>query len=432
MKAILICPEHRPSGGAFHRMKPLPLMPILGRSLLDHTLTSLKRDGIQEVLVLAADRPEMIRAAVGRGQAWGMKVDVLATPTELATDMAELQHASLTAGQPRPRVVVLDEMPTMPGRTLWATTYATFEALRLAMKDEKLAAHLTMHEVSPGVWISTKARISAEAEITGPVWIGPYATVLSGAMIGPNTIVETGAYIDSHAMIDESWIGPGTYVGVSAAIRKSCAWGDGLLNWSDGSFLEVRDRYLLNDLTARKAQAFGVSPVERFMALMLMLITLPRALMIMLRSRCVDHAVFSEKRVVLPPPNRVDAFSRTHELLRFSDEVGLFQRWPELWCVVRGELALVGNRPLALEEITALRGPFGKLWLDSPAGVFSLADAEGANADSISDSLAHAAFFTARRTRALRLRVLGQCLCRFLLPTPAATSAIESSHEITL
>ena len=48
MKAILICPEHRTAGGIFHRMQPLALMPVMGRSLLDHALTSLKKQGVQK------------------------------------------------------------------------------------------------------------------------------------------------------------------------------------------------------------------------------------------------------------------------------------------------------------------------------------------------------------------------------------------------
>jgi len=414
MKAILICPEHRPTGGAFHRMKPLALMPVLGRSLLDHALNRLKKDGWQEVLVLASDRPEMIREATGKGQVWGLNVEVIATSHELSTELAEERYAHHMNGDGKTWVRVLDSLEVLPGRTFWQTNFATFKSLKDALQEPKLAAQMTMQEVFPDVWISTKARVSHLAEITGPVWVGPHAFIGAGAKIGPNSMIESGAFIDGGAIVEESWIGPATYVGATANIECSCAWGNGLLNWNDGSFLEVRDSFLLNDLTQRSASQKRASMFERALALLLMLATSPLALICLLRSCLSGEEALAERRVLLPPPQRVDAYARTYALLRLQGTTGLLQRWPELWRVVRGDMALVGNRPLSPEETTALRGPMAHLWMESPAGVFSLADALGADGDSIRESLAHSAYFTARRSLSLRLRILIKCLLPFL------------------
>jgi hypothetical protein len=410
MKAIIICPEHRATGGVFHRMKPLALMPIMGRALLDHAFAQLKKEGFTEVLVLASDRPEMIREATGNGGAWGLKVEVIATRHEVAADIAELHHGQREPGAPRPRVMVLEEMVSLPGKTLWQTNYATFDTLRAALQMPELTGQLTMQEASPGVWISTKARISRDAEITGPVWIGPHASIRAGAKVGPHTIVESGAFIDGGAVIEESWIGPATYVGATATIKGSFAWGDGLLNWSGGSFVEVRDSFLLNDLTRRTASQKRASLLGRLAALLLMLITAPFAIIAMLSQRLKNKPAMSGRRVILPPSHRIHSFSRTHHLLQLNGVDGLLRRWPELWRVIRGDMALVGNRPLSLEEASALRGPMAQLWLESPAGVLSLADAEGADPERMSECLAHAAYFTARRTTWLKVRILFRCL----------------------
>ena len=62
MKAILICPADRSSAAFLARTCPLALVPIFGRSLLDLWLTDLANSGAHKVLILAADRPEKVRA----------------------------------------------------------------------------------------------------------------------------------------------------------------------------------------------------------------------------------------------------------------------------------------------------------------------------------------------------------------------------------
>lgn len=420
MKAILICPEHRLTGGVFQRIKPLALMPVLGRTLLDHSLAQLKIKGYTDILILASDRPELIRESVGSGRAWGLAIEVMATPIELAPDEAEAQFSHRNANEARPLVLVLDRLPELSEAPLWRTNHATFELFLTALHSTGISPLMTMRQIGSDVWISSKARISSTAVITGPAWIGPYVSVSPGVNIGPNTIIESGAFIDRSAKVENAWVGPATYVGACTAVTESCVWGNGLLNLKDGAFLEVTDEFLLKDLARQSTSQKRVSLMERLVALLLMVLTCPMAGFAMLRSRLRDQSVFSDKRVILPPPNRVDAFSRTHLLLHLNGTQGLLGRWPELWRVFQGDLALVGNRPLSAEEVTALRGPVGQLWLESPAGVFSLADAEGVDGGSIPCSLAHAAYFTSKRSLALRCRILMRCVRSFLFSSPSS------------
>lgn len=415
MKAILICPEHRPAGGLFQRMKPLALMPVAGRSLLDRTLAELKNEGVEEVVVLASDRPERVRKAVGQGKAWGLKVEVRGVCSELSPEAAECEHGERKAGEPRPLVRVLDRVPEMRGRTLWVEDASTMQALLNVALQTKGKGQLTMSEQSPGVWISSKAAVSREAQITGPAWIGPYASVREGAQVGPDVVIESGAFIDSHAQVANAWVGPDTYVGKELTVRDAMAWGQGLLSLKWNSFLEVRDAFLLTDLAGHSHKTSGAPMWERLLALLLLVITLPKAMGLWLRSAFKGQGCFDESRVVLGPMSRVNAFSRTWTLFQWRGAHGLFQRWPELWDVICGRLALVGNRPLTLEQCTALRGTLGALWMQHASGVFSLADSAGELPEvSGSSARAHAAYFSAHRSLRLRLRILTQCLPLFI------------------
>ena len=416
MKAILICPEHRPAGGFFQRMRPLALMPVAGRTLLDLALTELKREGVEEVVVLASDRPEMVRKAAGQGRAWGLRVEVRAVAEEPGLEAAELEHGRRKAGERRPLVRVLDRVPGQVEGALWTGTEATFETLFEAARDAGLAAQVTMREQAPGVWISTKAQVSPWARITGPAWVGPHASVRAGAEIGPGAVVEGGAFIDSQARVEQAWVGPDTYVGKGLILRDAAAWGQGLLGVRSRVFQEVRDGFWLTDLASHQGGRSRASAWERLLALVLLVVTLPRALPLLVRGLLGGGGCLEERRVVSGPLVRVDAFARTQTLRELRGARGLFGRWPELWEVVCGRLALVGNRPLTPEECTALRGALGEQWLKHASGVFSLSDAHGEMPlAGGAKASAHAAYFSAHRGLREQLRILRRCLPDFVL-----------------
>ena len=75
MKALIICPADRKLVAALARRRPLALTPFLGQPLLARVLTFLASAGAKEILVLAADRPDRLRKFVGRGEAWGVKIE---------------------------------------------------------------------------------------------------------------------------------------------------------------------------------------------------------------------------------------------------------------------------------------------------------------------------------------------------------------------
>jgi dTDP-glucose pyrophosphorylase len=111
MNVILICPEHRPDAGIYQRMRPLALMPVLGRTLLDHAFAHLADRGATEVLVLTSDRPEQIRSAVKAGAVWGLKINVMPTSSEPSKEDALQFYGADFSVAGVPSVIVLDAIP---------------------------------------------------------------------------------------------------------------------------------------------------------------------------------------------------------------------------------------------------------------------------------------------------------------------------------
>jgi len=248
-RALVICPGERPAVAALARRTPLVLTPFLGKTILDEVLAGLASRGATAVTVLASDRPEHIREAVGQGQAWGMRVEVAATPAELTS--AEAMAAwggAVSGGRPAAReVVVADHWPALPGLCLWESYTGWLDVLIAAMRPVA-AARVGMRETAPGVFTGLRARIADSARLIAPCWIGANVFLGANVVAGPGTVIEDDAYVEEAAEIRCSVVGPRTYLGAMTELGESFAWGRHLLNLQAGSLVEITDRFLLHDL----------------------------------------------------------------------------------------------------------------------------------------------------------------------------------------
>lgn len=420
MNAVLILPDQRDAAGFARRIKPLALLPFMGRELLDLWLEKLASEGVKHVTLLAADRPEEIRRAMGNGGRWGIKFQLIPVPREPSEDEAR----ALFGVDEDTRVLKLETLPSMPTQPLWESTEGLYDVMRRLFRHAETGTSLTMRRMASDVFVSTRARISSTAVIEGPAWIGPQVIVGENAHILPGSIIEKAAYIDRDATVRGSWVGPKTYVGAMTEISHSFAWGDGLENWRLASFIEITDDFLLASLRHQRFGSARAGWFTRLSALLLMLATAPLALLCMAWCKLSKGgSVLMRTQVILPPPSRQGRHTLSTGTHALNGIRGLFGRWPELWLVWRGKMHLVGNRPLTPVQAERLGDEFEQLWLASPAGVFALADAMDDGLHEPEAALTHAAWFSVQRGFRLNLQILLKCLPRFL--------TLRSGHSIT-
>ena len=409
MKAILICPDRRAEVAFLARKTPLALVPVLGPSLLSQWLTALAESGAKEIVVLASDRPDQIRAAVGRGEFWGLKIEVRAEPQEISatearrrfkTDRADWLAAPLD-------VVLADHLPALPQISLFASPAGFFNALQawqLAAGKRRVGAR----EIAPGIWVGLRCKIDSTATLLAPCWIGENVWVRDRATVGPQVYIEDAALVDHDAEVSASWVGPRTYVGALTQVRNSLVWADGLLDHASGSFAEITDAFLLGDLRGEHGFARSSSWPGRLAALMAIILTSPVLLVALLKNRRGDD-LFLKKRAVIPTAVTRTASLREMNYHELNGVAGWWRRWPQLWSIVRGDFTWVGNRPLTRAQATELETEFEQLWLFAPVGLISLADTlEGAKSDDA--ERAHASFYAVQSAGRLDRKILRQFL----------------------
>ncbi len=417
-KAVVICPDRRGGVAALARRTSLALVPVLGPSVLSQTLTDLARRGAREIVVLASDRPDEIRGAVGGGERWGLRIEVRAEASEISVEEARRRHRpeSDPGWLPEGRDVVrADRLPDEPDHPLFESYEGFWAAARRRLLCDH-AGRVGAKEIQPGIWMGLRSRVHPTARLLAPCWIGEGAWVRARATVGPHAVVEDGAVVDEDAEVAESWIGPRTYVGAMTEVRTSLACGNSLANWRTGSVAEIVDAFLLGDLASRRMGAGGSPWYARGLAMLAAAVTSPVVLGAWLGRGRSGQPLFLRQAAMVPagpglgPPWRELAYAELNGVR------GWARRWPQLWSIVRGDFTWVGNRPLHREQAEQLQAEFEQLWLSAPIGLLSLADAHGCGDVFDDETRAHASFYAARASRRLDLEVLRRVVFRAFQP----------------
>src|SRR6267143_3194590 len=216
MKALLICPSDR--SGVSHLAEAVPLsnVPILGKSLLEYWLDHLTGLGAKEVLILSADRPHLVRSLVAGGARWGLKVKVIPERWELTVTEARtkyVQDVSATWLSEPNDTILMDHLPGLRQHPLFNDYAGWFEAVHAWMWRAGTPDRIGVRQVSPGIWVGLRSRISPKAKLQAPCWIGRNVWVADDAVIGPSAILDDKVFVEEHAEISHSVIGPETFVG---------------------------------------------------------------------------------------------------------------------------------------------------------------------------------------------------------------------------
>lgn len=397
MNALLICPAERPNVPALGKFMPLVNLRICGKPLLFYWLEFLSMRGATNVQVLAADRPHLVRQLVGDGSRWGLHVEVIPERRELSiTEAVERYNVTSDSFLPFPdAVAVTDHLPINPSLPLFESYSAFFELLnRFVPKAAADPGRIGVREIQPSVWTGLHTEIPPTTRLTPPCWIGDGVQIGENVELGPGVIIEHQCILDDHTTIAESLVAPETYVGPGTEIRKSIAIGNQLINWECNSVAELDDPFLVSSLASPVARHSESHLLGRIAACLCLAATSPLAFIWVIFSNLRAQPVLRECIAVDPTaPNR-----RTFTYYEFANCTGLWQRWPQLWNVARGEFAWVGNRPLSPIEAESLRSEYEKLWLDAPVGLLSQADAEGCFETLSDESKVHSSYYAVNRS----------------------------------
>lgn len=254
------------------------------------------------------------------------------------------------------------------------------------------------------------SRVSPDAELRPPCWVGENVLVGPRSVVGPGAVIENGTVVAADAEITESIVGCETYVGEFTEVKHSVALGRTLINWQTGSCTYVPDAFLLSPLDERVARTSTGRWLGRATAAGVMLLTLPCAFYAVLAAWLRGSRALCARAAVRPSPANSSTAVDVLTYHEFTAVAGWLKRWPQLWKVARGEFAWVGNRPLSPAAAVTLTSHFDRLWLKAPIGLISLADAEACAELLGQEARVLASFYAMRANWRLDLSILGRVL----------------------
>jgi hypothetical protein len=258
--------------------------------------------------------------------------------------------------------------------------------------------------------MSPDAQVHAQADIRGPVLIGPRSSVGRDARIGPGTVLSRDVLVASGAVAIDALVMPETFLSGGVTLEHSVVQGNVVqdLRWSARMILPLRDG-VLGTLAPKPGPRADWS--GRLLAAMMVLLLLP--------AFCALVLVQGLRRlpagwtVVDAVTGRItDSGGLQRISLRGSpagtDLPGWLQgRYGALLDVAQGRRHWFGIRPREKAQWYALRRDWQILFSGQPVGYFHAPSWSDPDGHPDGEALAAAdAYFTVRASFGERLRVL--------------------------
>ena len=288
---------------------------------------------------------------------------------------------------------------------------------------------LESRQIYHGVWagrnvkIQPSARISPMVSIGNNSWIGRETEVGPSAVIGSNVVIDQGATVRQSIILDD------TYVGKLVHLENRLVELDQMIDLSTNEKIRVADPILLGKVDSNFIAASFKHPLDFLLALLFLLISLPLTLPLAVLLRLTTGRVF--RRVPCWSVRSIRRNSRfgrreTFNLLHFNTcsehgEQVPFGRWveswegqrlPELLNVLKGDLALIGLKPVVSEEEGLVRAVWQLAQDEAPVGFTGLWYVQPGSESPLEENLVADAYYLATRNWTQD--------CQILLKTPSA------------
>lgn len=245
-------------------------------------------------------------------------------------------------------------------------------------------------QIAPGIWVGRNDSIHPSARIAPPLYIGDNCWIGRDTELGPGAVIGAGCMIDDEATVAMSTIWPDTYVGQLVNVNRRIVYPGMITDPDTGEQTAVVDPFLIGRVSAVTASVSRIaSMINRFGAFLLLIVLSPLFLLSGLLAaigsggRPLIGVPCAGERVALANgQTTLRSFTLWRWRTRRSDGRYLwfgawleryeFHRLPELLNVIRGELQLVGVKPLTLPEVELLDEEWQQRRHDAPPGFTGL------------------------------------------------------------
>jgi lipopolysaccharide/colanic/teichoic acid biosynthesis glycosyltransferase len=330
-------------------------------------------------------------------------------------------------------------------RPLGVTSYhELLDSHRRVLGGEFPGLMLSGREVDKGIWLSRNVSLHPTARLAPPVYIGENTRIAGGVQLGPNVVVGRDTILDSHSIVADSVIFPGSYVGEALQLDHAIVDKNCLVNAQVGAAVSVTDDFILGSMSEKTLSPWIGNILARTMALVLLALTSPFLLATAVCLKVGRGRAFHKREVVRLPASDNEGEWRTFHLWTFALDATVMEpahprKWsifrdlflsflPALINIVRGDMRFVGVKPRPPEEIRALPSDWKALYLRTKAGVVTEAFVQYGDNPTEDELYSSEAFYSVSAGIRHDFRVLLTYLAR-IFTTPPQGACIQEPQE---
>jgi len=409
----------------------VPLLPVLCKPIIVHALESLAGVGIEEVLVVVSPHAERVEAELGDGTRWGLPLSYITTPNDVSWPDVVSRLGRFLDGQDEFLAMRADVVRSDGGlaeflaaanlrpesniegvafkggaaglrlvRGDWDDEYTPVlmesssvvtvndHASLLAANCKAAAGELGSqviggHAIAEGVRIGSHSEIARDTLRSPPFFADEGVKVRPGAQLDGPVVLGQNVIVDEGAVIHNALVMPNTYVGRQVELRNAIAWRKQLIRVDLGTSTRIDDPFLLGDLSDSPAFRAVSHWAQRVAAGVLLVLSAPLWPVVTVASLISRPA---------KPFRKVELLGNRRELIPGAAERGArlpFSCWQaavpvpflsglgRLVPVIKGDLALVGVRPLSAERTGELQDEWQLGRESAPVGLVGPAHVHG-------------------------------------------------------
>lgn len=280
--------------------------------------------------------------------------------------------------------------------------------------------------VQQGIWIGRNSNVHPEAQLIPPVFIGENCSISRGAEVGPEVVLGSDIMIDEDASVANSTILDGSYIGQLVNVDYRVVNKALMIDVNSGDSVYITDEHLLSK-TYQDIDESSLSRVfDVVAALFIILFTLPFSLPTSLLLLITTGQVFTSSPYVHRAPGEPGE-SRPrknipYNLYQFQTrnkkgqhnwmgkwlEQSDLHRLPHLWNVLKGELRIVGVKPLTAEENEKVLEDWQEKRYDAHPGFTGLWYVQVGRGGTLEEIIVTDAYYAATRSWRWDFRLLFQ------------------------
>lgn len=311
------------------------LLPVVGKPVLEHTLETLAAADLREVIVVVSPFADDLRATLGDGSRWGMRLDYVLTRGEEDPNAMVERFQSLLADEllilrgdvlhgvtlsEFLRKASLMSAPVVYGRMLDAPVslclhrkrgQGGLEPLRwtaevveqsffrpvvelpwaVLNRLESLRAYhqanldaaagrfpnliVPGRQTALGLTIGLHSKMSLRSLHQGIAFVGQRCRIEPSAEFYGEVVIAHDVIIDRHTILRNSVVLSDTYIGELLNVQNAIIRGNQLIRVDTGAVLSVVETFLLADLREVTLSDTLAGPINRLLGVLLLLVSLP-------------------------------------------------------------------------------------------------------------------------------------------------------------